>query len=493
MTAEEWIAQLERELVSERAKSARVEAELVAERAENACLRQQMEQILVRLREVEGQLAKDSHNSHKPPSSDGPGRKSRSLRQRSERKTGGQPGHAGHTLMQVGRPDAVVRHRPVVCCHCQQPLDGVAGSLKERRQVHDLPEVRLLVREHQVEEVCCPSCQQMSRGSFPAGVEAPVQYGPNLRALAVYLHQYQLVPLARTCELLGDLCDCQLSEGTLTTWVQQAAHTLEPTIGRIADWISASRLQHGDETGVRVGGKLHWMHVNSTPWLTHLAWHAKRGKQALEAIGIWPRFGGRGMHDRFASYDQYCCQHSVCGAHLLRDCLYLYEHEQQAWAGEMHDLLLEMDAAAGEWRQRGTPCVPAIERQEWVGRYFEILAAGFAAQPPPATEALPKRRGRQKQSPAKNLLDDLLRRANQVLAFLDDLRFPFTNNLAERDLRMAKVQQKIAGTFRSEDGVTAFCHIRSYLSTMRKQGHTMLAALTAVFAGKPFPIAWAPG
>ena len=493
MTAEERIVQLEMELARERAKTARVEAELAAERAENASLRQQMEQVLARLREVEGQLAKDSHNSSKPPSSDGPGRKQRSQRHRSEKQTGGQPGHTGRTLMQVASPDEVVHHRPVVCCHCQQALEGVAGRLKERRQVHDLPEIRLLVREHQVEEVRCPRCQQVSAGNFPAGVEAPVQYGPNLRALAVYLHQYQLVPFSRTCELLGDLCDCQLSEGTLTAWVQQAAQTLEPTVERIADWVSASRVQHGDETGVRVGGKLHWMHVNSTPWLTHLAWHAKRGKQALEEIGIWPRFHGRGMHDRFSSYDQYTCQHSVCGAHLLRDCLYLYEHDQQGWALEMHDLLLEMHAAAQEWRHRGAPCVPALEREEWVGRYFEILAAGFAAQPPPTTEAVPKRRGRQKQSAAKNLLDDLLRRAEQVLAFLDDLRIPFTNNQAERDLRMVKVQQKIAGTFRSEVGVTAFCHIRSYLSTMRKQGHAMLAALAAVFAGKPLPVAWAPG
>jgi transposase len=302
-----------------------------------------------------------------------------------------------------------------------------------------------------------------------------------------------LVPLARTCELLSDLCDCQLSEGTLTAWVEFAAQTLEPTVERIADWISASRVQHGDETGIRVRGKLHWMHVNSTQWLTHLAWHAKRGKQALEAIGIWPRFHGRGMHDRFSSYDQYPCQHSVCGAHLLRDCLYLHEQEQQGWALEMHELLLDMSAAAEEWHQCGALCIPAIEREEWVVRYFEILAAGFAAQPPPSREALPKQRGRQKQSAAKNLLDDFLRRADQVLAFLDDLSVPFTNNQAERDLRMVKIQQKIAGTFRSEAGATAFCHIRSYLSTMRKQGHAMLAALAAVFAGTPFPVAWAPG
>jgi transposase len=158
--------------------------------------------------------------------------------------------------MQRADPDEVVRHRPLACCHCQQPLEGVTGTVKERRQVHDLPEVRLLVREHQVEEVCCPRCQQASRGSFPAGVEVPVQYGPNLRALAVYLHQYQLVPLARTCELLCDLCECPISEGTLTAWVELAAQTLEPTIAHIADCISASQVQHGDETGIRVRGKL---------------------------------------------------------------------------------------------------------------------------------------------------------------------------------------------------------------------------------------------
>jgi transposase len=479
MTAQEQIGQLE--------------AENAALREQLAEALEQLSQALGRIQELEGQLAKDSHNSSKPPSSDGPGRKRRRHRPRSEKPTGGQPGHAGHTLMQVASPDEVLHHRPAVCKHCRQPLDGIAGELKERRQVHDLPEIRLMVREHHVEEVWCPGCGQASRGSFPAGVEAPAQYGPNLRALAVYLHQYQLVPQARTCELLCDLCDCQLSEGTLLGWVQQAAQTLAPTVERIGDCISTSRLQHGDETGIRVKGKLHWLHVNSTPWLTHLAWHAKRGKQALEAIGIWPRFHGRGMHDRFASYDQYPCQHSVCCAHLLRDCLYVHEHDQQGWALEMHDLLLDMHTATAEWRQRGAPCIPAIEREDWVVRYFEILAAGFAAQPPPSSEVSPKQRGRPKQSAAKNLLDDLLRRAEQVLAFLDDLSRPFTNNQAERDLRMAKVQQKIAGTFRSEDGATAFCHIRSYLSTMRKQGQMMLAALAAVFAGQPFPIAWAPG
>jgi transposase len=478
MTQEERIAQLEQE-----------NAELRAQLAEAY---QQISQLAERLQRVEGQLAKDSHNSSKPPSSDGPGRRPRSQRQRSEKPTGGQPGHTGGTLMQVASPDEVVRHRPVVCAHCQQSLEGIAGQLKERRQVYDLPEIRLLVREHQVEEVCCPTCQQVSRGSFPEGVEAPVQYGPKVRALAVYLHEYQLVPLGRVSELLTDLCACEVSEGAVLTWVECAAERLAPTVERIADWLSVSPLQHADETGLRIAGKRHWLHVNSTRFLTHLAWHARRGRKALEDIGIWPRFRGRAVRDRWASYDHYPCAQSICGAHLVRDCVYVSEQEQQEWAAEMADLLLSMAAAAAEWRKLGAQAVPADERDAWIAQYFDLVASGFAAQPPPSAEDVPKRGGRRKQSAAKNLLDQLLRRAEQVLAFLDDLSIPFTNNQAERDLRMVKVQQKIAGTFRSEDGATAFCRIRSYLSTMRKQGHPMLAALAAVFAGHPLPIAWAP-
>jgi transposase len=497
MRAEECISQLERDLAEERAKHARLQAELAMLQAEHASLqadyaqlRQQMEQVLGRLREVEGQLAKDSHNSSKPPSSDGPARKARSQRKASGKPTGGQPGHAGRTLLQVATPDEVVTHRPAVCAQCQQELVAVPGSVKERRQVHDLPEVRLRVREHRVEQVQCPRCQWLNEGSFPRGVEAPAQYGPNVRALAVYLQQYQLVSLARTREFLEDLCDCRVSEGTLMRWVEQVATGLEPTMQHLRSFLAASRVQHGDETGIRVRGKLGWVHVNSTRWWTHLAWHPKRGKQALEAIDIWPHFQGRAMHDRWKSYDHYACAHSVCGAHLVRDCIYVSEQDHQDWAAEMADLLVSMAGAADEWRQSGAAALPTDERNEWVAQYFELLLGGFAAQPLPSAEEVPKPRGRPKQSAAKNLLDDLLRRAEQVLAFLDDLSIPFTNNQAERDLRMVKVQQKIAGTFRSETGATSFCCIRSYLSTMRKQGQSMLAALAAVFVGKPLPIAW---
>jgi transposase len=221
MTAEEEIAQLKKELA--------------AERGENAHLRQVMEQMLRRLGEVEGKLAKDSHNSSKPPSSDGLLRKRVSLRKKSERKPGGQAGHPGHTLVAVETPDEVVRHRPVVCQHCQQSLADVTGRGKERRQVHDLPEMRLRVWEHRVEEVLCPACGQPSVGNFPAEVAAPVQYGPNVQALAVYLHQGQLVPMARTCDLLEEVCGCHLSQGTLLHWVQEASGRLQATVEKIAD------------------------------------------------------------------------------------------------------------------------------------------------------------------------------------------------------------------------------------------------------------------
>jgi len=472
--------------MTDRERIAQLEAEL-------AEVREYLRQALAENAELKRRLAnahKDSHNSSKPPASDGLARRPRPTRRASGRPPGGQPGHPGHHLARVATPDAVVVHHPAVCAHCQEPLAAVPGVVIERRQVQDLPPLRLVVTEHQVAQVRCPACQALTQGSFPAGLRAPAQYGPRLRALAVYLNQYQLVPEARTQEALADLFGCPLSDGTVAAWVAAACATLAPTVAKIADLVAASPHQHSDETGIRIDGKLHWLHVNSTRWLTHLAWHPKRGAAALEAIGIWPRFHGRATHDRWASYDQYsACAHSWCGAHLLRELTFLAEDQQQGWAADLRELLRGMHAAAQEWRARGAPAVPEAERMQWLAQYHELLAQGFAAQPPPPAAA-PRRRGRRKQTPAKNLLDALLQQGERVLAFLDDLRVPFTNNQAERDLRMAKVQQKISGTFRSETGATAYCRIRSYLGTMRKQGHGMLEALGALFQTCPSPVAW---
>jgi transposase len=289
---------------------AQLKAENAALRAEVKALRKQLARILARQPERNLPLRKASHNSSKPPSTDGPTRKTRSQRIKSGRKAGGQRGHPGSTLSLVEQPDEVFGHRPDRCAACQHPLAGGAGEVIERRQVQDLPPWRLVVSDHQVEQAQCPACQQLNRGTFPAEVSAPAQYGVYVRALAVYLHQAQFVPAQRTGEALAELCGCEFSAGTLARWVEQAAITLGPTVMQIAEGILTSPLQHGDETGVRVKGQLHWLHVHSTRWRTYLAWHRKRGHEALESIGIWPRFTGRAMRDRWASYDQYRCSHS---------------------------------------------------------------------------------------------------------------------------------------------------------------------------------------
>lgn len=450
---------------------------------------------LLRIEELERRQRKDSHNSSKPPSSDGLGRKPPTQRKKSGKSSGGQQGHQGHSLLQVQTPDSVITHRPKRCEQCERDLQEEMGRVAERRQIHDLPDLRLQVQEHQVEEISCPACQHCTRASFPAGVDVPAQYGPRVQALAVYLSQFQLLPLERACEALSDLCQCALSQGTLVNWVAQAASTLEPSIQRIKTWLLAGSLLHADETGIRIKGRLHWVHVASTRFLTLYGWHRKRGQEALEHIGVWPQFAGRAMHDRWSSYDRYACVHSVCGAHLLRDCLFVAEQEKQPWAHKMIEVLLLMLQVTEHFRTQGAKALPKEVRDDWIAQYFDVLASGFAAyaaQAPPETSLLPKRAGRKKQEASKNLLDALLKRADQVLGFLEDLSVPFTNNLAERDLRMIKVQQKISGTFRSPEGATAFCTIRSYLSTMRKQGRSMLGAMAAVFAGSPFPVAWAP-
>ncbi len=469
---------------------AQLEAENAAKDRQIAHLQERIAALEAQVQHLLSRLAKDSHNSSKPPSSDGLSRRPRSQRERSERKPGGQAEHPGHTLAQVAAPDVAVRHRPAACLACQCPLEGVAGQVVERRQVQDVPPLTLVVTEHQVEAVRCPACQQITRGAFPPAVSAPAQYGPGVRAWAVYLNQYHLLPEARTCEVLADLVGCSLSDGTLAGWVQEAAEQLAPTVAQIANLVAASSVQHADETGVRIEGRLHWLHVNSTRWLTHLAWHPKRGQQALEAIGIWPRFAGWAIHDRWASYEQYACLHSLCKAHLLRDLTFLAEEAGHAWAADLKGLLRDLHVAVGEWQQQGARRVPSPEREDWLAQYFHLLAQGYAAQAPPPPADAAKRRGRRKQSPAKNLLDALLHRAEQVLAFVEDGTVPFTNNQAERDLRMVKVQQKISGTFRSAAGATAFCRIRSYLSTMRKQDRPLLPALRAVFLDRPLPIAW---
>lgn len=469
------------------ARIAELEGLVAQLRTQLAAALAQNRELVARVQELEGQRAKDSHNSSKPPASDPLGRKRpRSQRQRSGKKPGGQLGHAGETLHLVATPDDVVEHRPVVCALCQTPLDEtapVAGY--ERRQVHDLPPVvRLVIHEHRALHVRCPACAQVSVGAFPREAGSRAQYGPRVRALAVYLLEQQLIPYARVRELLADLLSAPVSLGTLTRWVQQAAQTLVPVEQAIKAALVRAPVLHSDETGVRREGKLAWAHVASTAQLTHYAIHAKRGREATDAIGILPAYAGVSVHDGLCSYRTYtACRHALCNIHLLRELTFLEEEYSQGWAKELKALLLAMKAAVEQARTQGDERLSDAVRRPFLTRYREVLAAGLAANPPP--ERVPGRRGRMKQSPARNLLERLLMGQAEVLAFLTDFSIPFDNNQAEQDLRMLKVQQKIAGSFRAPAGAEAFARIRGYLSSLHKQGVALFPALQSVLSGQP--------
>jgi transposase len=451
---------------------------------ENTALRDQVALLSERISVLEAQLAKDSHNSHLPPSSDRFQRQPKSLRKKSGKQPGGQVGHAGNTLKLSPTPDQVIVH-PVECCqHCQRDLREVESLAVERRQVIDLPPKRVLVIEHLAQQKWCPTCHEISSAAFPDEVRAPVQYGAALGAVGVYLVQQQLVPYERACEVMEDLLGPSMSVGTLQGLVERGAQQLAPVEQQIKAALSRAQVLHQDETGLYVAGQRHWMHVSATEHLTHYAVHPKRGKEALDAIGILADFHGVSVHDGWRSYWQFLCQHALCNVHHLRDLTFLYEEQLQAWAGETKELLLDIKAAVEQARAEGRSSLHPLEVADWKARYRALLAEGYQANPPdPPPEA--DKKGRRKQSAARNLLDRLATHQEAVLLFLDNFAVPFDNSLAERDIRMVKVQQKISGCFRSSAGAQAFCRIRGYLSTLRKQGIAVLTALEQALVGHP--------
>ncbi len=450
-----------------------------------ADLQTQVVALQARVKELEDRLALDSHNSSKPPSSDSGRPHPRSLRQPSGKRPGGQPGHPGHTLRLSETPDRVIEHRPSHCGACGMVLADVAPTGAERRQVVDLPPLTLEVVEHRAQQVPCPRCGQMTPGSFPPEVAQPVQYGPRLLGLGVYLVTYQLLPYDRTHQLLGDLFGAAPTSGTVQAAVERCAAGLVEVEGSIKEALRTAQVAHFDESGCYVGGKRFWVHVACTQWLTHYAWHPKRGKEATDAIGILPQFRGCADHDGWVPYWQYVqCRHALCNAHHLRELTYLVE-QQQPWAEAMITLLLTIKAEVDAARAAGAASLDTVTKQGFTARYVQIVGEGLALEPSAAKPRPAGQRGRRKQSKAKNLLDRLQQHQDAVLAFMHDFRVPFDNNLAERDLRMLKVQQKVSGCFRSDEGATAFCRIRSYLSTLRKQGHALLGAITSIFTGSP--------
>jgi len=445
----------------------------------------QIAELSGRVKELEDRLVKDSHNSSKPPSSDSfKPKKTKSQRKASGRRPGGQPGHQGKTLQLVDTPDLVVDYRPPGHCQsCGAILENIPVKGYERRQVFELPELKVEVVEHRVQSKECPCCHQVNQGKFPPEAHNIVQYGERLKSLAVYLLEYQLLPYGRTRELFEDVFGAAISEGSLHTAVKACYVGLEPTEAAIKERIRQAEVGHFDETGMKVSGKLQWLHVACTEKLTYYGRHEKRGKAAIDELDILPKFSGRAVHDNWSSYSQYGCAHGLCNAHHLRELTFIEEECHQGWAGKLKGLLVEIKGQVGERQAQEAlrlekSCLREFERQ-----YQEAIEEGLLANPPPEVE--PGQRGRKKQSKAKNLLDRLSGKREQVLAFMYDFRVPFDNNQAERDLRMMKVRQKVSGCFRSPEGADYFCRIRGYISSLRKQGEKVLAGIEAVFSGNP--------
>lgn len=440
----------------------------------------------VLLERLRNQVTKDSHNSSKPPSSDGLKKpRTRSLRQKGKRPTGGQPGHAGETLQAVVDPDHICVHPVASCPHCQYDLVTVEPVGHEKRQVFDVPPVRLEVTEHQAEIKQCPGCGAEVKASFPADVSQPTQYGARLKAQASYLNTYHFIPLARTVELLRDFYGAAPSEAVVLAATQQLAEKSQPSLAAIHHQLISADVVHFDESGLRVAGKLNWLHVASTPELTYYHVHGKRGQEGMAAGGILPAFAGRAVHDHWASYQQFeTCQHAFCNAHHLRELTFIHEQYHQEWAAEMAQLLCTIQAEVA-----ATPapamCLPSDRLAHYEAEYDKLIAKGLAANPPPDPPP-PKTKGRPKQAPAKNLLDRLQAHKPGVLAFMYDFAVPFDNNLAERDVRMVKIKQKVSGAFRTQDGAQTFCAIRSYLSTVRKHGQNIIGAIYDAFLDRPF-------
>ena len=442
-------------------------------------LMEKVEGLESRVKDLEGQVAKNSKNSSLPPSSDWGKPKPKSLRIAGQNPTGGQKGHPGMTLRQAApeKVDRIVAHAPPKACSaCGRRLPRAKDSGLPPRQVFDLPSMAYEVVEHRVMSSTC-SCGQHHAGSFPQSVAAAVQYGPRIKAACVNLSLRHMMPLGRTGELIGELFGLPVSQASVLAFQRSAAAILAPTVAAIGEALLSQKVVNADETGMAVMGKIRWMHAACSESFTHLSTHATRGSEAFAAIGILTRFKNILVHDGWKAYRKLGCSHAMCNAHHLRELTFVHEEMKQDWAKDLIDLLLKTNLLV---RESGGPLARAqiaLVRK----KYARLTKQGEAINPTPTRP--PKTMGFPKQNPARNLLDRLIAYADDVWRFASDPGVPFTNNEAERAVRMPKVKPKVSGGFRTAEGLEMFCVVRSYLETLRKQALPLFESLVSAFEG----------
>lgn len=432
-----------------------------------------MSVLLLVIKILMGKAGMNSRNSSIPPSQDQ--NRERTKKTAGKRKVGGQPGRQGVTLKLLDNPDQI---KTLNLDRRSLPRGTWQEAGYERRQVIDI-RIQRHVTEYRA-QILENAHGQRYVAEFPADVTRPAQYGRSVKAHAVYLSMFQLLPYERIQSMFADQYGIPLSAGSLVNFNRDAAARLVPFEELARQWLTTEPLLHADETGINLDGKRHWLHVLSAQRCALLGMSPRRGTEAMDAMGVLPKFKQILIHDHWKPYYTYGCTHALCNAHHLRELIYAHEEDGQRWAGNMHTLLLALRDAV----EQAGGVLPPDQAKRWRTRYRKVLGHGETECPAPARDRGSPRRGRIKRSKSRNLLERLRDYEDDVLRFMVQPEVPFTNNQGERDLRMAKVQQKISGCFRSEEGARNFCRIRSYLLTCQKNDVEPGEGLNLLFNGK---------
>lgn len=422
-------------------------------------------------KQLKNQLNANSQNSSKAPSTDifyKPAPKSERIK--TGKKSGGQPGHPGKTLEVVENPDIIKNYPISSCTKCSHDLSSIEALTKNYQEI-DIPPIKPIITEHRVSSKTCPECKTINSAG-PKHLIQKIQYGSSVRAFVTYLSVFQFIPLKRVESMCKDLLKLNISEGTLTNIYETSAAMLIGHQDAVKQEIIESDVAHFDESGMTVNGKLHWVHSASTEKVTLYEIHPKRGQDAMNHFDILPKFNGVAVHDGWKSYAKYSASHALCNAHHLRELRGIFERFDHNWAQKMRELLLKINQSVGESLALNHVKLPASIAQNYSDEYDEILKLGAAEIPEIVNEL-----GKKKNHPSKRLHKRLIKFKTEVLLFMHNFKVPFTNNLAERDIRMVKVKQKISGGFRSFDGAQRFCALRGFISTSKKQGLNIFKAI----------------